>query len=175
MNIEVRLGTNADVESLAILYDELLDYLEETINYPGWKKGVYPVKDDAMAGVEAGTLYVATHENEIIGSMILRHECEGPYQTAPWRVQLSEEKVFVIHTFVVSPQYLSQGVGQKLLTYAMELARKNGVKALRLDVYEKNEPAIRLYEKVGFQWVTKVSLGLECYGLDWFMLYEMVV
>ena len=34
----------------------------------------------------------------------------------------------------------------------------------KLDVYEKNEPAIRLYQKCGFQYIDTVDLGYGKYG-----------
>ena len=49
------------------------------------------------------------------------------------------------------------------------------MKAIRLDVYEQNTPAIRLYEKNGFQYITTVDLGLGDYGLHKFHLYEKIL
>ncbi|XAM46318.1 hypothetical protein TPDSL_28260 [Terrisporobacter petrolearius] len=49
------------------------------------------------------------------------------------------------------------------------------IKELRLDVYEKNLPAIKLYEKFGFKYIDTVDLGLENYGLKWFRLYEKLL
>ena len=62
-----------------------------------------------------------------------------------------------------------------MLAFADAHARECGVKALRLDVYEKNLPAIRLYEACGFEFVAAVSMGLEHYGLDRFFLYEKLL
>ena len=42
-----------------------------TTNYPGWIKGVYPVREDAVAGVNDETLYVARYDGRIVGSVIL--------------------------------------------------------------------------------------------------------
>ena len=38
----IRKGTPEDLEELTSLYDDLNDYLEAHINYPGWKKGGLP-------------------------------------------------------------------------------------------------------------------------------------
>lgn len=83
--------------------------------------------------------------------------------------------MLVIYTFVVKPSYLKNGIGQKMLEFASELGSNTKINALRLDVYEKNTPAIRLYEKCGFQYIATVSLGLEDCGLDWFLLYEKLL
>lgn len=44
MKIEIRLGETRDIDSLEKLYNDLNDHLAHTVNYPGWKKGVYPIK-----------------------------------------------------------------------------------------------------------------------------------
>lgn len=49
------------------------------------------------------------------------------------------------------------------------------MKAVRLDVYEKNQPAIQLYKSFGFQYIDTVDLGYGMYGLDWFQLYQKLL
>lgn len=175
MNIEIRLGTEEDIDALAKLYDDLNDHLERTTNYPGWKKGIYPTREDAEAGIKEGCLYVATCDEKIVASEILRHKPEPAYLAAKWRKDVEYDYVLVVYTFVVSPAHHGQGIAKKMLDFAAEQARAMNIKSLRLDVYEKNTPAISLYKKCGFQYIDTVSLGLEEFGLDWFHLYEKVL
>ncbi|WP_312648537.1 hypothetical protein [Aminipila sp.] len=51
MKLTIRKASNHDIDELEQLYDELNDYLESTINFPGWKKGVYPTRKDAINGI----------------------------------------------------------------------------------------------------------------------------
>ena len=44
-----------------------------------------------------------------------------------------------------------QGVGRSLLEAAVSWAKASGVSKLELHVFPWNEPAIRLYEKFGFE------------------------
>ena len=50
-----------DIEEISKLYDDVCDYLCTHENYPGWKKGVYPTKDDAESNglLKHGTYYYA--------------------------------------------------------------------------------------------------------------------
>ena len=50
MKFIIEPGTYADIDELEKLYNELNDYLAATINYPGWIKGIYPIREDAVAG-----------------------------------------------------------------------------------------------------------------------------
>jgi len=76
---------------------------------------------------------------------------------------------------VVHPDFLKCGVGKSLIDFSVEHSIKSNVKSIRLDVYQKNIPAIKLYEKCGFKYVDTVDLGLRNYGLDWFKLYERLL
>ncbi len=46
---------------------------------------------------------------------------------------------------------------------------------IRLDVYEKNQPAINLYRKYDFAYIDTVDLGYSEYGLENFELYQKLL
>jgi ribosomal protein S18 acetylase RimI-like enzyme len=175
MSIYIRKGLMSDVDELEKLYDELNDYSAKHINYSGFKKGVYPTRVNAVCGIEENNLYVAIKEDVIVGSFILRHKPEEAYYSACWKKELTYDKVLVIYTFVVHPDYSNQGIGSEQLKFAEQLAKAQGVESLRLDVYSENLPAIHVYEKNGFEYIDTVDLGLEEYGLKWYKLYEKLI
>lgn len=175
MNIIFEFGTLKDIDELEQLYNDLNDYLESGQNYPGWRKGVYPVRQNAVDGVKNGNLFVAKNGEKIIGSVILSHVPEKAYNEAKWAFESDYRDVLVIYTFAVHPKFMRSGVGRAIIDFAAEHGKKSGAKAIRLDVYEGNNPAIKLYEKCGFKYVDTVDLGLGAYGLDWFKLYEKLL
>ena len=133
--MDIRVGNEEDIDSLEELYNNINDYLESTINYPGWKKGIYPVRKDAEDGIREGNLFVAVENGDIIGSMILRHEPEPAYLNVSWQAELDYSNVLVIYTFVVNPKFLKRGVGKNMLDFIEEYAMDNKIKSIRLDVY----------------------------------------
>ena len=147
--MNIHLGTEQDIEALARLYDEVNDYLAETINYPGWKKGIYPIRQTAEDGIK-----------------------EKAYYEVKWQQSLDDSEVFVLYTFVVHPDFLRKKVAKQMLDFATRYTVEHKAISLRLDVYEHNSPAICLYKNFGFRYIDTVSLGLEEYGLNWFKLYE---
>jgi ribosomal protein S18 acetylase RimI-like enzyme len=175
MNIIFELGKANDIDELEQLYNELNDHLAKETNYPGWKKGIYPIRQNAIDGVKHGNLYVAKYNGKIIGSVILSHEPEPAYYKAIWQFESDYSDVFVVYTFVVHPKFLECGVGKALMDFSVERSIKSQAKSIRLDVYEGNTPAIRLYEKCGFKYIDTVDLGLGNYGLNWFRLYEKLL
>ncbi len=171
----IRKGTIDDIDEVSALYDEACDYLQTHTNYPGWRKGIYPDRQDAERGIGEGSLFVAELEGEIAGTFILRHQPEAGYAMADWRTELPYSDILVVYTLAVSPRYSHQGIGERLMEFILSYAAQQGIKAVRLDVYEKNIPAIRLYEKLGFQYVETVDLGYGEYGLDRFRLYQRLL
>jgi GNAT superfamily N-acetyltransferase len=175
MDISIELGQVNDIDELEQLYNDLNDHLAKGINYPGWAKGIYPIRQNAIDGVEDGGLYVAKHNGKIVGSVILNHTPEMAYYQARWECESDYSDIFIIHTFVVHPNYWKCGVGNAIIDFSIEHGIHSQVKSIRLDVYEGNLPAIRLYEKCGFKYIDTVDLGLGHYGLDWFKLYEKLL
>ena len=47
MELYFEPGREADLDELGRLYDRLNEHLEQTVNYPGWRKGIYPVRETA--------------------------------------------------------------------------------------------------------------------------------
>ena len=171
----IRKGTPRDVAELAALYDALNDHLTATVNHPGWKKGIYPVRENAASAAEDGTLFVYMADGNIAGTVILSHKPEKAYYGAAWLIDAAYQDIIVIHTLAVHPAYLKRGIGYDLVQFALTYAKEQGQKSVRLDVYEHNRPAIRLYEACGFRYIDKVDLGYGGYGLDYFYLYEYVL
>ncbi len=175
MSLIVRRGMPEDLDALENLYGEVCDHMAATVNYTGWKRDVYPARQDAETGIREGTLFLAEEDGEAAGSFILSPRQEAAYAGANWQAELEERDVLTVYTFTVHPKRRGRGVGRAMLVFAARYAAERGVKALRLDVYEKNLPARRLYESAGFRYAGTVSLGLEDIGLDWFRLYEKLL
>jgi len=175
MKTVIELGKENDIDELENLYNTINDYLAAGVNYPGWIKDIYPIRQNAIDGIKSNNLYVAKQNGEIIGSIILNHEPETAYYNVKWKIESDYSNIIVIHTFVIHPAFMKLGIGKALMDFANEYSIQSNIKAIRLDVYEKNVPAINLYEKCGFQYINTVDLGLGNHGLNWFKLYEKIL
>ena len=56
-----------------------------------------------------------------------------------------------ISTFAVQPEFRMQGIGEDLLRSALAAAAEKGARVATLEVRESNDPAVKLYEKLGFE------------------------
>lgn len=175
MNITVRIATIYDIDAIEHLYDALNDYLAAHENYPRWKKGVYPIREHAEEALAEGNLYVAIIDGEVAGTVVYSNEQGEVYQSIDWQIEY-DVPVIIICKLAVLPQYFGCGVGKALLEYAEVIGRQQGAKAIRLDTYEENLPAAKLYEKCGYKYMGLVDLGLEeIYGLKWYKVFEKVI
>ena len=178
MNLKLTMekGTLQDLDELECLYNDLIDYLDGHVNYPGWKKDIYPAREDAEAGIKEGNLFVArTPEGKIAGTVILRHTPEEAYSKIDWNIDSDYSKILVVYTLAVHPDYLHKHVGSYIMEFILSYAQQTNMKAVRLDVVKDNIPAIRLYESCGFQHMGTIDLGYGEYGLDLFELYQKIL
>lgn len=174
MSIVVRIATANNIDAIEHLYDDLNDFLETHENYPRWKKGVYPIREDAEEALAKEDLYVAMIDGNVAGTVVYSDEQEDAYRAVDWQIEF-DLPVITICKLAVHPKYFGCGVGKALLDYAVCVGEQRNAKAIRLDVYEENLPAIRLYEKCGFKDMGLVDLGLEeLYGLKWYRVFEKV-
>lgn len=173
--IQIRKAVDADLDCIGKLYEDVCDYLEAHRNYPGWRKGIYPVRSDAEEGLMENALYIALIGKKTAGAFMLKHRPEEGYQNGKWLTVEDYEHIYVLYTLAVHPDFQKHGIGTELLMYAERVAREEKCVSIRLDVVKDNLPAERLYRKCGYQLTGTVSLGYEAYGLPWYHLYEKVL
>lgn len=151
------------------------DYLASTVNYSGWIKHIYPIRETAIKGIKEQNLFILLINDSIAGSFILNHSPEEAYSQAKWLIEADYKEILVIHTLVVHPSYLKKNVATSLMAFAKKYATEQGLKSIRLDVSVNNIPAMALYEKIGYQYIDTVDLQLPYEHLKWFRLYELVL
>ena len=90
-------------------------------------------------GVPQHLLAVVELDGRIIGAVRLFAGMCGPKDR-----HVAELGIFVL------PPYRGQGVGRRLMAYALDWAASQGLTKITLSVFATNRRAIRLYERFGF-------------------------
>lgn len=98
----------------------------------------FEILSDPEASIlkHGGHIYMAYSGRETVGCVAL---------------ELMDGDVYELSKMAVTPNLRGQGVGRRLLEYAIEQARALGAKSLFLGSNKKLENAVHLYESVGFQ------------------------
>ncbi len=154
----IRQAILADIDMIEDTYNEHFNHEIEHGAFTVFKKGVYPTKKDAMKAINTGALYVYEENDNIAGSIIVDKEQPIEYNEINWGKDLRADEVMVIHLLMVRPSMAGKGIASALVKYAMELAKNNWCKVLRLDTGSQNIPAVSLYKKLGFQIVATSSM-----------------
>ncbi len=133
----------AEFEGLVAMYDAF---------DPGDRaQGIPPVSEDRIRDwldtIEAGDAVgvVAWHGDDPVGHAILVPDDDGSFELA----------IFVLG------EYQGAGIGTHLLEALFGLAQVEGIDRVWLTVERWNDPAIRLYHKVGFDEVDSESFEVE--------------
>lgn len=154
----IRKAKIKDLENIVKLYEDTTEHLGKNINYPNWKKHEYPNEDTAKKALIEDCLYVYEINNEILGSAILNHDQPTPYNQANWQLNLTESEVLTIHTLLVHPNHFGKGIAKEFILFAENLSQGLGFKSIRLDTFEENIPAQKLYEGHGYVFCGKINL-----------------
>lgn len=86
---------------------------------------------------------VAEVNGNIVASGYARIEEAKPY--------LKHSRHAYLGFMYVLPEYRRQGINQMIIEHLSAFAKANGITELRLDVFARNEQAVRAYEKAGFR------------------------
>ena len=163
---------NAHLENVLALYHRTIGYLENHINYPKWSS-LHPSDQSIVGSVKAGELYVCIEGDTVLGAVVLSEDPEGYYESGDWSRELKTGEYLVIHALAVDPSFAHKGIGAFMVEQSIEIARKGGYQALRLDVVPENIPAERLYEKLGFSFAGTKDLRRNIDEVPVFDLFEL--
>ena len=85
-------------------------------------------------------------ENQVAHYLVLTNEGEVCAYGGYWQIFAEGH----ITNIAVKNEFRKQGLGTELVKALIEDAKNNGITAMTLEVRASNEPAIKLYEKMGF-------------------------
>jgi ribosomal protein S18 acetylase RimI-like enzyme len=156
-----RPATKADCGKIAELYsissDGVADYIWTSLAEPG--QDIYEVGRQRYE--RAGTAFsyenctIADLDGEVAGMLVAfpMHVDPDAVQSDPVLApyaKLEEDASYYVCGIAFFPEYRGRGLGTKLMELAEQHARENGFRKLSLIVFEQNEGAKRLYDRLGY-------------------------
>lgn len=158
-------------DELSVLYQKIVSYLEEHINYPKWNRS-YPSRNTVINAIRQGSLYACLKDGKAVGAVILNEDPGGDFDDGEWTKPARLGEYLVIHTLAVDPDITHCGIGTFIVNEALAMARSKAYKAVRLDVVPGNINAQRLYEGCGFRYAGTKDLKRGIKEIPVFDLYE---
>lgn len=152
MNHKIRKAkTIEDVESVSNIYDKIHQQEEAGIVSIGWNRKIYPIRATALHALENETLFVMCINDRVVASAIIDQRQLECYSTVEWHYAADENKVGVLHTLVVHPDFSRQGLGKAFIMFFESYCRDLGYNVVRLDTQVKNTRPYNLYPKLGYR------------------------
>jgi ribosomal protein S18 acetylase RimI-like enzyme len=124
-DIRLRPGAPADVDALGQLENRVFSY--DRLSRRGFRR--------FLASATA-SLIVA--------------ECDGGCAGYALVLFRAESRIARLYSIAVEPAVSGRGIGSLLLSAAENAARERGATVLRLEVHERNAPAISRYRRSGY-------------------------
>ncbi len=139
--MELRKAVTADSKTVLQLY-------RSAVGTEGcvWDEN-YPVENDISGDLAAGTLYVYTDSENIVGAVSVIPENELD-ELPEWTV--CDGSHCEIARVVISNEYRGRGLGFDMLSRLLDLLREQGIKSVHILVAKANRPALAMYERFGF-------------------------
>ena len=168
----IRKAAAADLPGIGAVYEAIFDREERGPVYTNWLRGTYPSVDGARRALEAGTLYVGEEDGALWGVVTLNGIQLPEYDRIPWSIPAGREEVGVIHTLCVHPDRSGRGYAKKMAAFCEETARAQGRTVIRLDTWEGNAPANRLYPSIGYRFAGATEFFFQGYVHEVLNCYE---
>ena len=148
--LRFRKANKDDVDVIAKIYDRAHDAEEAGLTTTGWVRGVYPVREVAEASIERDDMYVAECEGKVAAAGTINQTQVNVYLDCDWEYKAPDDKVCVLHTLVVDPDFRGRGIGPAFVEFYEDLAKELDCEVLRIDTNARNKRARRMYGKLGY-------------------------
>lgn len=108
----------------------------------------YPSKETFINDLKRKELYVVEINNDPIGCIVISTHKDDEYIPIKWLTP--DDKNYYIHRVAIHPDHQGKGYAQQLMSFAEDLARKNGFNSIRLDTFSQNKRNQNFYELRGY-------------------------
>jgi ribosomal protein S18 acetylase RimI-like enzyme len=110
--------------------------------------------------------YIPYFDTDAVGILKIKYDQLIP--TAPFDKGLELEKIYLLN------QYTGKGFGRQLIDTCINIASKENISFIWLDVLKSNHRARKLYEQVGFRVTGETQFSTDIKKIDmWIMRFEL--
>ena len=148
--MEIRYGNPKDADILAKIgartfYDAYVEHVDANILQEFVNK-TFSAEMQFEEINDANTIFlIAEVESKMAGyAKLVLNTINGNVDS---KMSLEISRIYLLQ------DYIGKGIGKKLMARTLQEAKQRGCNSVWLGVWEKNEKAIRFYEKIGFRQV----------------------
>jgi ribosomal protein S18 acetylase RimI-like enzyme len=151
-----RRATTTDVPAILALIRRVVPLMNASGNMQ-WSVD-YPNEEVFQNDITQNHLWVAELSGQVVGVAALTQDQDAEYADADWDVT---EPALVTHRLAVDPAAQGRGVALALMQQAEAEARRQGLRALRVDTNSENAATQRLFPKLGYRFAGEIKLAFR--------------
>lgn len=143
----MRKATRDDIHHINRLTTLAKNIMQQDEN-PQWDDR-YPVEKDFYQDIDHGDLYLYEEDEQIVGYVCINQSQADWYKNFNWPISIQE--AYVIHRMATDPKF--KGVAQKLMQFAINLAKEHKANVILTDTFSLNKRAQKLFQKFDFKYI----------------------
>lgn len=169
----IRLANLNDLQSIMEIVTDAVKLLKDNkVNQ--WQNG-YPNIEVITKDINSKNLYVYCDNEKVVGFAYISSEEETSYEVIYNGSWLQKGKYIVVHRIAVKKEYLNKKIAWKLLTEAVNIARSNKIRSIRVDTHRDNLIMNNFLKKFGFTKCGEIFLVNYIDSDKLRIAYEMLV
>ena len=173
--MELKTATENDFNRLKTFYRDAILHTENIGTYAKQVYGQHPTDEMIFKHINECNMYFCEKDGSIISTAAVT-PCQGEdYHNTKWSITAADNEVSVVHILCVEPKLQKQGIARETMRKIIEMSRKTGKKAVRLDALSCNIPAHRLYYLLSFEKRGQQRWYANNVGWTDFFLFELVL
>ena len=163
----------SDIDSISKFYQYVSENTENMERFGKWIYGVHPTKKQIESYIKSGFMYFFEENGEILGAVAITPFQGIEYQDIDWQTVCHNNEVSVVHLLAVNPDHQGCGIARNIMRNAIDIAKSNNSKVIRLDALSCNAPAHMLYQSIGFEKIGVCNWNTDNVGNAEFYLFEL--
>ena len=171
---EIILAAPKDFPRVRAFYHSIIDEMQHLPWFPCWEKDIYPTDSQLMGYINRREMHLILENGEIAAAAALGGNLDCSEEIR-WPSSAAESETAAVCMVAVHPKFARRSLAKQMIAHFQQLARKRGLRALRLDIVDCNEPARRLYTSLGFQYVDRTTIMFDDGSSLCFELYECIL
>ena len=155
----IRKAVRADVGDVMPIFEEARRTIA-ALGIDQWQNG-YPSEEVILTDLELGQSYVCEIDGKICGTFAVIENGEPTYDKiyeGRWATGNDSRDYIAIHRVAISVASRGSGLSGKIISFAADIAKKNGRNSLRIDTHRGNAVMRRMLEKNGFNYCGVIYL-----------------
>lgn len=173
--LEVRRAKTDDLEAVTDFYHEMIDAMAGTDFDVLWVRDEHPTDEFIAEAIADGRLFIGTVDDEIACGLAVDQDPAPGFENVPWQVDVPVEDTWIVHIVATLPAHHGKGYAGQLIKGALDAAKEAGIKSVRLDTFDHNARARRLYEKAGFTDLGAYPVWYEYLDTIYPRIFEYVI